>query len=102
MRDCAELQRAIPSRSWSTAAIAPGTFGRLERHTHHAEGYNPLCGDRFTVYVQVEDGVIRDVSFEGSRLHDLQGLGLADDHRGRREDGQAKPTGSSMISTRWS
>jgi nitrogen fixation NifU-like protein len=31
-----------------------------------AEGYNPLCGDRVTVYVQVKDGRIEDVSFQGS------------------------------------
>jgi nitrogen fixation NifU-like protein len=31
-----------------------------------AEGYNPLCGDRLTVYLRVTDGVITDASFEGS------------------------------------
>lgn len=31
-----------------------------------AEGFNPLCGDKVTVYLKVEDGVVRDVSFEGS------------------------------------
>ncbi len=31
-----------------------------------AEGFNPLCGDHLTVYVKVEDGVIADVSFQGS------------------------------------
>jgi nitrogen fixation NifU-like protein len=31
-----------------------------------AEGYNPLCGDRITVYLSVEDGVIKDVAFQGS------------------------------------
>jgi nitrogen fixation protein NifU and related proteins len=31
-----------------------------------AEGYNPLCGDRITVYLRLEDNVIRDVSFQGS------------------------------------
>jgi len=31
-----------------------------------AEGYNPLCGDRLTVYLRVEDDVIADVSFSGS------------------------------------
>jgi len=31
-----------------------------------AEGFNPLCGDRLTVYLRVEDGVILDVSFQGS------------------------------------
>ena len=31
-----------------------------------AEGYNPLCGDRLTVYLRVDGNVIKDVSFEGS------------------------------------
>jgi nitrogen fixation protein NifU and related proteins len=31
-----------------------------------AEGYNPLCGDRITVYLQVDEGVIKDASFQGS------------------------------------
>lgn len=31
----------------------------------HAEGHNPLCGDQVTVFIDVEDGVIRDISFEG-------------------------------------
>ena len=30
------------------------------------EGYNPLCGDKVTVYVRVEQGVVKDVSFQGS------------------------------------
>ena len=31
-----------------------------------AEGFNPLCGDRLKLYVRVKDGVIEEVSFEGS------------------------------------
>ena len=31
-----------------------------------AEGFNPLCGDRITVYLKVEDGTIKDVSFQGA------------------------------------
>ena len=31
-----------------------------------AEGYNPLCGDRLTVYLRIEDGTIADASFQGS------------------------------------
>jgi len=31
-----------------------------------AEGFNPLCGDRLTVYLRVADGVITDVGFQGS------------------------------------
>ena len=33
---------------------------------HHVEGFNPLCGDRLTVYVRIDNGVIADVSFLGS------------------------------------
>jgi nitrogen fixation NifU-like protein len=32
----------------------------------HAEGFNPLCGDKVTVYVRIEDGVVRDIAFQGS------------------------------------
>ncbi|MBI3049154.1 MAG: SUF system NifU family Fe-S cluster assembly protein [Acidobacteria bacterium] len=31
-----------------------------------AEGFNPLCGDRITVFLNVDNGVIRDVAFQGS------------------------------------
>jgi nitrogen fixation NifU-like protein len=44
----------------------PRNFRTIEGANRRAEGYNPLCGDRVTVYVQVEDGVIRDVAFQGS------------------------------------
>jgi nitrogen fixation NifU-like protein len=32
----------------------------------HADGFNPLCGDKVTVYVRIEDGVVRDIAFQGS------------------------------------
>ncbi|MGH9372355.1 MAG: Fe-S cluster assembly sulfur transfer protein SufU [Vicinamibacterales bacterium] len=44
----------------------PRNFRRLEAPTHHAEGYNPLCGDRVKVFVQVGGDRIEDLSFEGS------------------------------------
>jgi len=44
----------------------PRNFRRLEQADHKAEGYNPLCGDRIIVYVQLADNVIREISFEGS------------------------------------
>jgi nitrogen fixation protein NifU and related proteins len=43
----------------------PRNFRRIE-DGRRAEGYNPLCGDRFTVYVRLENGVISDISFEGA------------------------------------
>jgi nitrogen fixation protein NifU and related proteins len=45
---------------------APRNFRRLTTANHHAEGYNPLCGDHFTVYLDLEGDEIRDISFEGS------------------------------------
>ncbi|MBI4970370.1 MAG: SUF system NifU family Fe-S cluster assembly protein [Candidatus Omnitrophica bacterium] len=44
----------------------PRNFEVLEGASRHVEGYNPLCGDRYTIYVRMEGDVIRDVSFQGS------------------------------------
>ena len=44
----------------------PRNFHALEPASHKAEGYNPLCGDHFTVYVNVKDGAISDIGFQGS------------------------------------
>jgi nitrogen fixation NifU-like protein len=45
---------------------APRNYRELRSASHHAEGYNPLCGDHFTVYLHMEGGKIHDVSFQGS------------------------------------
>lgn len=37
----------------------------LERPTHSAEGYNPLCGDRVTVQLKMENGRVIAVGFQG-------------------------------------
>jgi SUF system NifU family Fe-S assembly protein len=44
----------------------PRNFRALQTANHKAEGFNPLCGDHYTVYVDVHDGSIRDISFEGT------------------------------------
>ena len=44
----------------------PRNFQRLADANRMAEGHNPLCGDRITVYLKLEGDVIRDISFEGS------------------------------------
>ena len=44
----------------------PRNFRALEGTARHAEGYNPLCGDRVTIYVKLEDDKISDISFQGS------------------------------------
>ena len=45
---------------------APRNYRELPAANHKAEGFNPLCGDRFTVYVALEGDAIRDISFQGS------------------------------------
>ena len=44
----------------------PRNFRAIESANHKAEGFNPLCGDHFTVYVDVQDGAINDIGFQGS------------------------------------
>jgi len=43
----------------------PRNFRRMEEPSRKAEGHNPLCGDQVTVYVLLEDGTIKDLSFHG-------------------------------------
>ncbi len=45
---------------------SPRNCRQIDECSCSANGHNPLCGDRIAVYVDVVDGVIRDVSFEGS------------------------------------
>jgi nitrogen fixation NifU-like protein len=45
---------------------APRNYRELETANHRAQGYNPLCGDHFTVYLDLEGDSIRDISFQGS------------------------------------
>jgi nitrogen fixation NifU-like protein len=44
----------------------PRNFGPLPAANRQAEGYNPLCGDQITVFLDLEDGRIRDLAFQGS------------------------------------
>ena len=34
--------------------------------SHHAQGYNPLCGDKLTVFMQIKEGKIEEISFVGN------------------------------------
>ena len=44
----------------------PRNFRIIEQATHHADGVNPLCGDRVSVFLDVQDGVIKDIAFQGA------------------------------------
>ncbi len=47
-------------------AKQPRNFGHPPACNRQAKGHNPLCGDRLTVYLTIEDGVVTDAAFEGA------------------------------------
>jgi nitrogen fixation NifU-like protein len=44
----------------------PRNFRTLEGADRKVEGYNPLCGDRVTIYVKMDGEVVKDISFQGA------------------------------------
>ncbi len=47
-------------------ARRPRNFRELEGATRTVEAVNPLCGDQLTLYLQLADGTIADIAFEGN------------------------------------
>ena len=45
---------------------SPQNFGRLEFSTHSGDGYNPLCGDKLFLTLEVHDSKVKDIRFDGS------------------------------------
>jgi nitrogen fixation protein NifU and related proteins len=43
----------------------PHNFYALPDANHQADGYNPLCGDKITLYLKLENGIIQEASFLG-------------------------------------
>lgn len=62
MADLRELYQEIILEHSKT----PRNFRAMEGANRQAEGYNPLCGDHYTIFMDVEDDAIRDISFQGS------------------------------------
>ena len=44
----------------------PRNFKELPNATRKVDGYNPLCGDHYTIYVELDGDTIKDVSFTGN------------------------------------
>jgi nitrogen fixation NifU-like protein len=44
----------------------PRNYGLLPSANHKAEGFNPLCGDHYTVFVNLRDGAISEIAFQGA------------------------------------
>jgi nitrogen fixation NifU-like protein len=63
----------------------PRHFKEMPAASHHAEGHNPLCGDRVTIYLHVEGDVIEDMSFQGAgcSISTASASMMADTLRGR-------------------
>lgn len=43
----------------------PRNFREMKDANRKIDGFNPLCGDKITLYMKVEKGIVRDVSFQG-------------------------------------
>ena len=61
MSDLAELYQAVILDHNNS----PRNFRQMEEASHSATGHNPLCGDELTLYVDVQDGMVKDVAFQG-------------------------------------
>jgi nitrogen fixation NifU-like protein len=44
----------------------PRNFRTLDNANRAAEGYNPLCGDRLSLSLRIDDGIVTDAAFQGS------------------------------------
>lgn len=43
----------------------PRHFGEPASYTHKLEAFNPLCGDRLTLYATIEGDTVKDMQFDG-------------------------------------
>jgi nitrogen fixation protein NifU and related proteins len=44
----------------------PRNRNKPQHSNREADALNPLCGDKFRIYLQLEDGVLRDIGFDGA------------------------------------
>jgi nitrogen fixation NifU-like protein len=56
----------------------PRNSGHLDSPTVTAEGVNPLCGDELQVELQIEDGMVTDLRFNGKPVAEVRELGSED------------------------
>ncbi len=66
----------------------PRHFREMPEANRHADGHNPLCGDRVTVYLHLEGDVVEDVSFKGAgcSISTASASMMADALRGKSVD----------------
>ena len=78
----------------------PRNFGKLDPADAHADGYNPLCGDRLTMYVNLDGERITRGEVRRQRLRDLGRLGVAADRSRQRQVDARKCRSCSTTCTR--
>ena len=44
----------------------PRNKGTIDDHTNHADGHNPLCGDKISLDLIIEKDTVKDIKFTGS------------------------------------
>lgn len=44
----------------------PRNFHKLQNANRQADGYNPLCGDKLSVYMRIEEGIVKEIGFIGT------------------------------------
>ena len=66
----------------------PRNYGALDAANRQSDGFNPLCGDRLRLFLQVEDGAVRQASFvgDGCAISTASASLLTEMMRGRPED----------------
>ncbi len=66
----------------------PRHFKKLDHYTHHLDGYNPVCGDQITLYLEVEGDTVKDASFlgHGCAISMASASLMASQIRGKRID----------------
>ena len=66
----------------------PRNFHALAEASHTAEGYNPLCGDRLTLYLKIDGDRIEDVAFQGAgcAISKASASMMTDELKGRTVD----------------
>ena len=66
----------------------PRNYGAMDAANRQSDGFNPLCGDRLRLFLQVEDGAVRQASFvgDGCAISTASASLLTETMRGRPED----------------
>jgi len=58
----------------------PRNFKKMEDASCSVDGYNPLCGDHYTIYLKLVNEIITEISFQGSGCADIKSICVGDEY----------------------